>query len=38
MSEDDKTLTRTEIDRLTKEYETKAQELADKKTKEVMEV
>jgi len=38
MSEDDKKRTKEEIDRLTKEYEAKVQELVDKKTKEVMEV
>jgi ribosome recycling factor len=37
LSEDDKKKTREEIDRLTKEYETKVQEAVDKKTKEVME-
>ena len=38
ISEDDKKLTKDEIDRLTKSFEAKTQELADKKTKEVMEV
>ncbi|HEY3227472.1 MAG TPA: ribosome recycling factor [Planctomycetota bacterium] len=38
MSEDDKKRTKEEIDRLTKEYEAKVQDLVDKKTKEVMEV
>lgn len=38
ISEDEKKRTKEEIDRLTKEYEGKVQELVDKKTKEVMEV
>ena len=38
MTEDDKKRTKEEIDRLTKEYEAKVQDLVDKKTKEVMEV
>jgi ribosome recycling factor len=38
LSEDDKKKTRDEIDRLTKEYEGKVQDLVDRKTKEVMEV
>jgi ribosome recycling factor len=38
LSEDDQKRTKDEIDRLTKEYETKVQEHVDKKTKEVMEV
>ena len=38
ISEDEAKRTKAEIDRLTKEYEAKAQEGVDKKTKEVMEV
>jgi ribosome recycling factor len=38
ISEDDKKRTREEIDRLIKQYEAKAQDLVDRKTKEVMEV
>ena len=38
ISEDEAKRTKDEIDRLTKEYEGKAQEAVDKKTKEVMEV
>lgn len=38
ISEDDHKGIREEVDRLTKEYETKVQDLVDKKTKEVMEV
>ena len=38
ISEDEAKRTKDEIDRLTKEYEAKAQEAVDKKTKEVMEV
>ena len=38
ISEDESKRTKDEIDRLTKEYEAKAQEAVDKKTKEVMEV
>jgi ribosome recycling factor len=38
ISEDELKRTKEEIDRLTKEYEAKAQESVDKKTKEVMEV
>jgi len=38
LSEDEAKRTKDEIDRLTKEYENKAQEAVDKKTKEVMEV
>lgn len=38
LSEDEKKRTREELDRLTKEYEGKIQELVDKKTREVMEV
>lgn len=38
ISEDDQKSIREEIDRLTKEYEGKTQDLVDKKTKEVMEV
>ncbi|MBI4565639.1 MAG: ribosome recycling factor [Planctomycetes bacterium] len=37
MSEDEKKRTRDEMDRLIKEYETKVQDLVEKKTKEVME-
>jgi ribosome recycling factor len=37
ISEDEKKRTRDEVDRLTKEYEAKVQDLVDKKTKEVME-
>jgi ribosome recycling factor len=38
MSEDELKRTKEEIDRLTKEYEGKASDIVDKKTKEVMEV
>jgi ribosome recycling factor len=38
LSEDEAKRTKEEIDRLTKEYETKVQDAVDKKTKEVMEV
>ena len=38
ISEDEAKRTKDEIDRLTKEYETKVQDAVDKKTKEVMEV
>jgi len=38
ISEDEAKRTKDEIDRLTKEYEGKAQDAVDKKTKEVMEV
>jgi ribosome recycling factor len=38
ISEDEAKRTKDEVDRLTKEYEGKAQEAVDKKTKEVMEV
>ncbi len=38
LSEDEAQRTRQEIDRLTKEYEAKAQDAVDKKTKDVMEV
>ena len=38
ISEDDHKGIREEVDRLTKEYETKVQDLVEKKTKEVMEV
>jgi ribosome recycling factor len=38
ISEDEAKRTKAEMDRLTKEYEGKAQESVDKKTKEVMEV
>jgi ribosome recycling factor len=38
ISEDESKRTKDEIDRLTKEYEGKAQEAVDKKTREVMEV
>jgi ribosome recycling factor len=38
LSEDEAKRTKEEIDRLTKEYEGKAQDAVDKKTKEVMEV
>ena len=38
MSEDELKRTKDEVDRLTKEYEAKATEAVDKKTKEVMEV
>ena len=38
ISEDEAKRTKTEMDRLTKEYEGKAQEAVDRKTKEVMEV
>ncbi len=38
ISEDEQKRTKDEIDRLTKEYEAKAQEAVDRKTKEVMEV
>ena len=38
ISEDEAKRTKTEIDRLTKEYETKTQDAVDRKTKEVMEV
>ena len=37
ISEDEAKRTKEEIDRLTKEYEGKAQEAVDKKTKEIME-
>jgi ribosome recycling factor len=38
LSEDEKKRTREELDRLTKEYESKVQDLVEKKTKEIMEV
>ena len=38
ISEDDKKRTKEEIDKLIKQYETRAQELVDKKTLEIMEV
>jgi ribosome recycling factor len=38
ISEDEQKRTKDEIDRLTKEYEAKAQEMVDRKTKEIMEV